>query len=225
MAEIIDIGGKITISLSNSESIYIRRDKMIQSEGAVRVSVATPSPQKATIARLLNHLFFMQKIDTDRSGGHITLTCNSGKQLIEIRLSHEEQLAVCFSHLIAFSSRIHFASFANLSLAAFACDRNFSTIVRGPGRLLLETNGNHVLYEDGQVVMDPSQLVAWDPKTRFHLDQIHSLTDLYLNRLRISCSLNKELFPLILDSAPRTGVTNANPLIDNLKAVYWPRFF
>ena len=63
MAEIIDIGGKLTINVTDSEATYIRRDKMIQSEGAIRVSIATPSPQKATIARLLNHLFFMQKID------------------------------------------------------------------------------------------------------------------------------------------------------------------
>lgn len=48
---------------------------------------------------------------------------------------------------------------------------------------------------------------------------------LYHNRIGISCSLNKGLFPLILDTTAKNSITNANPLLDNLKAVYLPRFY
>lgn len=224
MAEILDSGGTITMVVQKSHAIFIRRDKMIQSEGTVNVSVAMPSPQQATIARILNNAFVMQKITTDANGGRVVLTCPGGRQLIGIRMSKDDRLAISFSHVVGFSKRPRFASFANLSVAAFACDRNFATIASGPGILVLETNGNHVVHTDGTVVLDSDQLIAWDPAMRFRLDKIHGLTDLYLNRVRISCTLTPELLPLIVDSAPKKGATSVNPLWGFLKSVYWPRF-
>jgi uncharacterized protein (AIM24 family) len=224
MAQILDSGGRITMVVQKSHAIFIRRDKMIQSEGTVNVSVAMPSPQHATIARLLNNAFVMQKITTDTNGGRVVLTCPGGRQLIGIRLSKDDRLAISFSHVVGFSKCPRFASFANLSVAAFACDRNFATIASGPGILLLETNGNHVVHTNGTIVLDPDQLIAWDPAMRFRLDRIHGLSDLYLNRVRISCTVTPELLPLIVDSAPKKGATSVNPLWGFLKSVYWPRF-
>ncbi|MFN7840492.1 MAG: hypothetical protein ACK5N9_02120, partial [Pirellula sp.] len=63
------------------------------------------------------------------------------------------------------------------------------TIASGPGILLLETNGNHYIHTTGVVVLEPDQLVAWDPTMRFRLNKILGLADLYLNRMRISCTL------------------------------------
>ncbi len=224
MVEILDSGGKLSLALNAFESLYIRRDKMIQSDGAISVSVAMPFPHNATITRLLNNAFVMQKISTSANGGRAALTCPGGRQLVMIQLSVSDRLAVSFSHIIGFSEHIRFASFANLSVAAFACDRNFTTIVSGPGTLLLETNGNHVVHLNGTIVLDPDQLIAWDPATRFCLDKIHGLTDLYLNRVRMSCHLTNELLPLIVDSAPKKGATSVNLLWEFLKSVYWPRF-
>jgi len=224
MAEILDSGGRIHMTVGKSHALFIRRDKIIQSDGTVNVSVAVPSPQQATAARLLNNAFVMQKLTTDDHGGRVVLTCPGGKQLVGIRLSNNDKLAISFSHIVGFSKRPRFASFANLSVAAFACDRNFATIACGPGILVLETNGNHVVHTSGTVVLDPDQLIAWDPAIRFRLDKIHGLTDLYLNRVRISCTLSQELLPLIVDSTPKKGSTSVNPLWGFLKSVYWPRF-
>lgn len=224
MAELLDSGGTVTMVVKKPDSIYIRRDKMIQSEGTVRLSVSIPSPQSATIARLLNNAFVMQEITADENGGRATLSCSGGKQLISIRLSRDDRLAVSFSHVVGFSKRPQFESFANLSVAAFACDRNFATIASGPGIIVLETNGNHIVHTSETVAIDPDQLVAWDPAMRFRLDEIHGLTNLYMNRVRVSCTLTPELLPLIVDSAPKKGSTSANPLWGFLKSVYWPRF-
>lgn len=224
MAVILDSGGKITLQVGKSHALFLRRDKMIQSEGTISLSVSIPSPFHATIARAINGALLMQKVTTDGNGGRITLTCPGGKQLIGIKLGVNDKLAVSFSHIVGFSKRPRFASFANLSVAAFACDRNFATIANGPGLLILETNGNHVVHEAGTVVLDPDQLIAWDPTTRFRLDKINGITDLYLNRVRISCTIEDGVLPLIADSKTKNGSTSTNPLFGFLKSVYWPRF-
>jgi uncharacterized protein (AIM24 family) len=223
MPEIIDCGGKISIKIDESKNLFVRRDKMIQSDGMVRIGIALPSPQQATIARLINNLFWMQRITAGQAKGTITLTCPGGKRLIAIGLAHNERLAISFSHLVGFSKKPRFVSFANLSVAAFACDRNFATVVHGPTQLILESDGNHNTHTVGQVVLDPDQLIAWDPSTRFRLDKIHNVTDLYLNRVRISCTLTTELMPIIADSASKPGSNSTNPLLGFMKSVYWPR--
>ena len=167
----------------------------------------------------------MQKITTDANGGHVVLTSPGGKQLVRIELSDNDRIAVSFSHVVGFSKHLRASSFANLSVAAFACDRNFVTIVSGPGLLVLETNGNHLVHKSGNVKLDPDQLIAWDPATRFCLDKIHGLTDLYLNRVRISCMLTSDMLPLIVDSTPKKGSTFGIPLWAFLKSVYWPRLY
>jgi uncharacterized protein (AIM24 family) len=224
MAVFLDGGGKLTLSIGASHVLYIRRDKMIQTDGTVRISAAIPSPYNAVLARLMNGAYAMQCITSNAKGGRVTLTCPGGLQLIGLRLSHGERLVVSFSHVVGFSKRPRFVSFANLSVAAFACDRNFATIAEGPGVIVLETHGNHVVHQSGKVVLDPDQLIAWDPSTKFKFDKIHSLTDLYLNRLRVSCQLDSGVLPLILDSAPKKGSTATNPLVGFLRSVYWPRF-
>lgn len=223
MATIADSDGRISLDVEDDEAVFIRRDKLIQANGRVLVSVGIPAPLNAVIARVVNSCYLMQRISSNMDGGSITVTCPGGKGLLVVTLSENERSVVSFSHVVGFSDGLRLTTFANLSVAAFACDRNFATIAEGPGTLLIETNGNHVIHREGPIVVDPDQLVAWDPNTAFHLDRVHSLTDLYLNRVRVSCFLSGGMLPLVVDSVPRKESSAVNPLLAFLKSVYWPR--
>ena len=222
MADILENGGRITAKLQPGHALFVRRDMSVQSTTRVKQSVTAPVPLQATLPRFIHNSLFLLRVTTEYSHSRVVITCPGGRQLISIRLAKNECMAVSLPHLVAFT-KTRFTGCANFSLAAFACDRNFSTIVHGPGLVILETNGNHIMHKSGTVTTSPDQLVVWDPCLRFRLDRVHDLTDLYFNRMRISCEVNSKL-PLIVDSVAKKGRPNSNPLFEFLKSVYLPRF-
>ena len=223
MANILDAGGKLILPLAKSDTLYIRRDKIVQSEGVVDVSFSVPRLHQAFVARALNGTLAMHKVTSERDG-KIILSCSGGRQLVALYLKKNERLSVVVAFIVGFSRGPRFESFANLSVAAFACDRNFSTVVHGPGLVLLETSGNHAIHTNGNVMLDPGQLIAWDPETPFTLDKVNGLADLYFNRIRVTCNIGPRHLPIVADSVPRHDGA-ASPLWSFLKSVYIPRLY
>lgn len=225
MIEALDSGGKISLEIGRRDSLYVRRDKLIQGDRSTRVSVSVPAPFSAAAARLFRKSYVMQRVSTKGGqSGRIHLTCPGGKQFVALRLSGADTLSVSLSHVVAYSRGIQFASMANLSIAAFACDRNFTTTVTGTGMVVFETSGNHQIHTSGSCVFDPNQLVAWNADATFTLDEVHSVTDLYFNRVRISCEVGRQGAPLIIDSVPKSGAVSANPLLGFIRSIYLPKF-
>lgn len=225
MASMVDAGGKLNVSVRQDESLCVRRDRPIQANAGTRVGPCIPAFASAALARLQSGNYYMQRVSAsgpDESS--VTISCPGGKQLIAIGLSAGEQLAVSFAHVIGHTQQMRFQTFANLSVAAFACDRNFITIADGPGTIYVESNGNHSVYRTGETVFNPNQLIAWDPKLRFKLDRVHDVAELYLNSIRVSCKMDPDFVPLLVDSMPMVGPVASNPLLSILKSIYWPRF-
>ncbi|MCA9195639.1 MAG: AIM24 family protein [Planctomycetales bacterium] len=223
MCKFTEHDGKVIVSLQPQHCLHVRRNVPIHASSRIRQSVITPVPWQATLARIFNNLLFMLRVSTEYANSRVELACPGGKQIVTIELAEGECMAVSLSHLIAFT-RTRFRSCANFSLAAFACDRNFSTVVYGPGIVFLQTNGNHRLHTSGAVTTSPHQLVAWDPKLRFQLDHVNDLMDLYLNKARITCQFTPKIRPLLVDSVPKEGSDTSNPLFSFIRSIYLPRF-
>ena len=225
MISVLRSGGTTMVPCTRKQRIYIRHDKEIHSDPTSLVTTGVPRPGQATFSRIIKNSFLMQEVSIKSSEIHGTfeIKCLGGKELILLELEANDRLTVNFTHLIGFSESLKFKSCANLSVTAFACDRNFVSIAQGPGFAILETHGNYTIHRDSTIVIDPELLIAWDPRTRFRLSGVHRWRDIYFNRLRVSCNLTPGLSPLIIDSKSINPRTSANPLLRMIKSVYLPR--
>lgn len=222
----------INIPISPSKAFYLIKAKKPTLDCNVKVRSRMPQKSACFFSRCIHHKLFLNEYFTKSdSESKIVIGTPFEKNLVQITLEENESMAIDLRYLIGFSASVKLKLNINFSMSSYAVRKNCITIAKGPGILLLETNGQPTVltselfgtqentHQSGK--FSSVRLIAWTPSIHFQFDSIYSWIDIYCNDIRIQCQPDQKEYAL-LDADISDSVVKTNWFIRLLRDCYWP---
>lgn len=158
---------------------------------AMRVGTGThmrtciPCPSSLFFSRFATGRYLMTKItvDTDNPAVQNPAISSSGDlKLVCIELETDQEVVFKVADLLAFSSAITLKSIYTAHVATHLLGLgSFYATARGPGYLILTSEGQQVRALSRGLSVPPVSLLCWDRRTEFTLGQEVSFSGMWLN--------------------------------------------
>lgn len=144
---------------------------------------AIPQPLGAPIARLLHHATVMNRVDMRPGDGPVRYTATQGAHFLKWQLGDGEVVLFDVRNFVGMSSTIKLSTLISTRLSTLLLGKFIFSSARGPGDLILLTEGRAEIAEvSGKVdSLPPEQLVAMHLDTRMHIESEQGPIDIYLS--------------------------------------------
>jgi len=210
MADVVFAGIHVSLTMGGTSCLYLKDTIPVVRSQKISKATSLPVPFDALLGRLFNHTFAMSRYNTTTPGEKIQLTNSGGRHFLGLNLGPDEEVVINIGNLVGFGEKVRFQTYFNTSMPAFACNRVFSTIAKGPGLLVFESGGNPQVIQNGAAqTFHPDLLIAWSKWSYFSLCPIQTTTDIILAECEVVYHFDNPTqpyypksskIPLILDS-------------------------
>lgn len=143
-----------------------------------------PHKAKAVFSRIRNGRY---SLDHAEPGVALLFSAGSGKRFVSWSLQEGEEVVVNLANLAAIEASVDLRTRLSLKLTTIPFGRLFYTVAKGPGTIVLISEGqpargpNHEEFLGGY---DLDGFVAWSLESNFSLVQGMSFADIYINGVR-----------------------------------------
>ena len=157
----------------------------------------------AILARITTRNYAMNKVSMDQNSDQVIFRSMGGKEFVEWDLAEGEVVIFNFANFVGMSEEIKLEAIISLRLTSLLMGRLIFTSARGPGKLILQTNGNPITGADqkGRISVPTSRILAWQKNTHFNVESELSLVDVFLSGIY----LKKQEDDLVLIDADVKG--------------------
>jgi hypothetical protein len=182
--------GAITVhgkrySLTGDGSVFYARHAQVE---GIAPSITLPQPFSCILNRVVSGVYLMNRANTARAKeGRVVFKTGDVRQLVEWHLREGEQVIFHFKDFIAADTAVTFSTLISFRIPTLLMGRLVYRVARGPGRLILRTDGAaETIDGDDAVLSKPvHRVVAWSRAARFKLEAEQSFADIYLSDVHV----------------------------------------
>ena len=199
--KLIKAGNQYTIEASSKESYYISR-AFEPSGRPPRFYI--PQWRSALLARLRSKTFAMNKVDMSKGEGAVYFRSMGGAEFVEWKIQEGEEVVFKLKNFVAMSESVHLTRKISLRLTSLLMGRIFFTIAKGPGTLVLLTDGKPITSEESKASTSVStnRIVAWQKNATFNVQSELNVVDVFLSGIHLK---KKEDDLIIIDADMKGG--------------------
>ncbi|MEM6358072.1 MAG: hypothetical protein AAF844_20630, partial [Pseudomonadota bacterium] len=167
------------------ECLYFGRQA--QMEG-IAPRIALPQPAACVLPRLSSQLYLMNKADIRLAEqGRVVFKTGDVRQFVEWRLQEGEEVIFRFGDFIGMDGSVTLSTYLSFRIPTLIMGRFLFRVARGPGRLILRTDGRAEISDNGDAALSKPvhRFVAWHRGARFKLDAEQNVFDIYLSGVHL----------------------------------------
>jgi hypothetical protein len=129
-----------------------------------------PKPLSLFLRRL-PHRYVMFRFSPKENKAAVSAHANDLTRFIKISLLDGQEVSFRFSSLVAFSENVELKALVDLRLSAFFDGQLFFSIARGPGEIIIRTDGGkpEIMSDDNVKPSDPRDLIVFDTQGSYSL--------------------------------------------------------
>ncbi len=162
-----------------------------------------PQWSAAILARLTTRNYAMNKVMMKAGRDPVVFRSMGGKEFVEWDIAEDEEVIFHFTNFVGMSEEIQLSAVISLRLTSLLMGRLIFTSAKGPGKLILQTNGNPITGEDqkGRISVPTSRILAWQKNTHFNVESELTMVDVFMSGIY----LKKQADDLVLIDADVKG--------------------
>ncbi len=194
-------GNHYTIEAGDKASYYISRT-FEPSGRPPRFTI--PQWRAAALARLRARCFAMNKVDMSKGEGTVDFRSMGGAEFVEWDIQEGEEVIFKLKNFVAMSATVQLKRKISLRLTSLLVGRIFFTVARGPGKLILMTDGKPITGENPKSASSvaTNRVVAWQKNALFSVESELNLVDVFLSGIHLK---KQEDDLLIIDADMKGG--------------------
>lgn len=214
--KITKTGNQYSIEAGSKESYYISR-AFEPSGRPPRFSI--PQWRSAVLARLRSKTFSMNKVDMRKGEGAVYFRSMGGAEFVEWEIKEGEEVVFQLKNFVAMSESVKLTRKISLRLTSLLVGRIFFTIAKGPGTLVLMTDGKPITNEEPKASSSvaTNRIVAWQKNGLFNVLSELNPVDVFLSGIH----LKKNEEDLIIIDADMKGGSQTG-IVTFIKAFILP---
>jgi len=185
-----------TIPTSLDENFYISR--VFEPSGrAPKFSI--PQWSKAAMSRIRTRAYAMNKLVMKGRDGDVHFRAMGGREFVEWDIKEGEVVIFDFKRFVGMSEGIKLSSIVSLRLTSLLMGKIIFTVAKGPGKLVLMTEGKPIMGEEekASASIPTSRIVAWQKNTRFHVESELNVMDVFLSGIYLK---RQGTDPILIDA-------------------------
>ncbi len=169
------------IASDYKEDMYISR-KYFPSGRAPQVVL--PYWNRAMLTRMRNKAYVMNKIEAGQEGADpVEFSALGTASFIEWNLAEGEEVIFNYKDLVAMSQSLTLDTHISFRLSSSFFDKTLFRVAKGPGRLVLLSQGDAVVSGEGHEVksVPMERIISWQKTTQFSVDTKLRMVDIYFS--------------------------------------------
>ncbi len=165
--------------------------------------ISLPQITKAILARIFTRNYLMNKIVMDKRDEPVYFRSIGSQEFVEWELQEGEEVIFHFSNFVGMSTGLQLSAIISLRLSSLLMGRIIFTSAKGPGKIILLTQGKPSVTGDpkAEASVATSRILAWDKNARFHVESELNFFDVFLSGIY----LKKKPEDLVLIDADARG--------------------
>lgn len=174
-------GIEYSIPVDNAESIYLSR-KYVPTGRAPKAAI--PRWTNGIVARILNGVYLMNEVEVRQNEKEtVDFRSTGGAEFVEWNLSDGEEVVFNYKDLVAMSDSLTLSSHISFRLTSMFFGKAKFHIAKGPGKLVLKTQGKPITNEREHLVKSVpiNRIIAWQRTTQFSVDSELNMIDMYFS--------------------------------------------
>ncbi len=185
-------------------TFFVRRG---QSNKNIKRDISWPQWNRMIFRRLATRMFALYREDWSRAHGEKFVKTTKGGEFVEWQLAKGQRIIFQLGNLAAFSDSIILRSLWSFRLSHFIFGRVLFSSAEGPGMILLRTNGEpHIGQEGERFILGaaPNEHIAFDLGTDFLVNSDLKLKNIYFSDIEVVANDSPRV---VVDVMPEQSIT------------------
>ncbi len=169
-----------TIPAARNENFYISR--VFEPSGRAP-KFTIPQWSKAIVGRISARAYAMNKVVMKDREGDVYFRAMGGNEFVEWDIQDGEVVIFDFKRFVGMSEGIKLSAIVSLRLTSLLMGKTIFTVAKGPGKLVLMTEGKPIMGEEekASASIPASRIIAWQKNTKFHVESELNVMDVFLS--------------------------------------------
>lgn len=197
---LVTTGNQYNITENATEDFYISRTF----EPAGRApKFALPQWSKGIFSRLLTRNYTMNHVVMKDRKEPVHFRAVGSTEFVEWNLKEGEVVIFKYANFVGMTENVQLSRIVSLRLTSLLMGQFIFSTAKGPGKLILLTQGKSTLPTDekSKASVATSRILAWDKNARFHVESELSIMDVFMS----SIYLKKKADDVVLIDADVRG--------------------